>query len=146
MGRLKKSVRASRTNGALAKNKGLAVDVKKELFGGYSPGGTYHIRTVDVRRTMAKGEIRGPSVGCEHDVFTYCLYHGSFLRFGKGEQPSKQRVCKTKYGPVDLNRWDDARKKAAQMLEQCADMDPKAKADILRKRAKGAKVRINFDA
>ena len=90
MGRLKKSVRASRTNGALAKNKGLAVDVKKELFGGYSPGGTYHINTVDVRRTMAKGEVRGASVGCEHDVFTYCLYHGSFLRFSEGEQPSKR--------------------------------------------------------
>ena len=74
MGRLKKSVRASRSNGALAKNKGLAVDVKKELFGGYSPGGTYHINTVDVRRTMAKGEVRGASVGCEHDVFTYCLH------------------------------------------------------------------------
>ena len=95
---------------------------------------------------MAKGEVRGASVGCENDVFTYCLYHGSFLRFSEGEQPSKARVSKTKHGPVDLDRWYAARKKAAQMLEQCADMDPKAKADILRKRAKGAKVRINFDA
>ena len=39
MGRPKKAALASRANGATAKNKGKAVDVKKELFGGYSPGG-----------------------------------------------------------------------------------------------------------
>ena len=57
MGRPKKAAQASKANGATAKNKGKAVDVKKELFGGYSPGGSYTIKTISVRRPMAKGEV-----------------------------------------------------------------------------------------
>jgi hypothetical protein len=76
MGRPKKAAHASRANGAMASNKGKAVDVKKELFGGFDDEGRYVISVVDVRRTMAKGEVRVREVGCEHDVFTYCLYHG----------------------------------------------------------------------
>jgi hypothetical protein len=37
MGRPRKAAKASRANGAQAKNKGKAVNVKEECFGGYSP-------------------------------------------------------------------------------------------------------------
>ena len=68
----------------MASNKGKAVDVKKELFGGFDDEGRYVISVVDVR-TMAKGEVRVREVGCEHDVFTYCLYHGDFEHINGGD-------------------------------------------------------------
>ena len=46
MGRPQKSAVASRNNGARATNKGMTKNVKKELFGGYSPRGSYVIKTV----------------------------------------------------------------------------------------------------
>ena len=47
MGRPKKAAHASRANGAMASNKGKAVDVKKELFGGFDDEGRYVISVVD---------------------------------------------------------------------------------------------------
>ena len=76
MARPKKSAVASRANGGMSKNKGKPADVKEELFGGYNEAGGYVIKTTQVRRKMAKGEVRILDIGCEHDVFTYCLYHG----------------------------------------------------------------------
>ena len=102
------------------------------------------IKTVSVRRTMAKGEVRQCELGCEHGVFTFCLYHGKFLRFDDGDASDKQGKKRMHSGGVDAERWDAAEKRAALMLEQCADADPKAKMAQLRKRTKGAKVRIKF--
>ena len=144
MGRPKKAAQASKANGATAKNKGKAVDVKKELFGGYSPGGSYTIKTIAVRRTMAKGEVRQRKLGCEHDVYTFCLYHGTFARFDDGDAGDKQGKKRMYPGGVDAERWDAATKRAALMLEQSAELDPKAKMAQLRRRTKGAKVRIKF--
>ena len=144
MGRPKKAAQASRRNGARATNKGKATNVKKELFGGYSPRGSYVIKSTEVRRKMSKGEVRRHELGCEHDVFTFCLYHGKFLRFDEGELGSgKAKPATTKAG-VDLQRWQEARDKATLMLEQCADQDPRSKMAKLRKRTMGAKVAIKF--
>ena len=148
MGRPKKSALASRNNGARATNKGMAKNVKKELFGGYSPRGSYMgsyvIKTVAVRREMSKGEVRRREQGCEHDVFTFCMYHGKFLRFDKDDEGSgkgKQSVTST---GVDLQRWQDASERATKMLEECADDDPRSKMARLRKRTKGATAKIRF--
>ena len=146
MGRPSKAKQASRNNGAHANNKGKAVNVKKELFGGYSPGGSYVIKTVDVRRTMAKGEVRRHELGCEHDVFTFCLYHSKFLRFDEGEERNEDEKDEATWdeGRVVPSRWRAASARATQMLKQCADWSPQEKMAQLRKRTKGAKVRIKF--
>jgi len=143
IGRPRKATQASRANGALAKNKGKPVDVKEELFGGFDKDDSYVIRTVKVRRQMAKGEIRRHELGCEANVFTYCLYHGNFVHFEDGDQRDGQRKRVWESG-VDADRWEAAAKRARQMLEQCADASPRAKIAKLRKLVKGAKVRIKF--
>ena len=144
MGRPKKAAHASRANGAMASNKGKAVDVKKELFGGFDDEGRYVISVVDVRRTMAKGEVRVREVGCEHDVFTYCLYHGDFEHINGGDDSDGKGKRRMYNGTVDADRWDAAAKQARIMLKECADAAPKAKITKLRKLTKGAKAPIKF--
>ena len=53
---------------------------------GYSKDGTYVIKTVSVRRTMAKGEARRRELCCEHNVFSFCVYHGKFHCFDDGNE------------------------------------------------------------
>ena len=141
MGRPKKSAQASRTNGAKAKNKGLAVNVNMELFGGFSDDGTYVIKPTPVRREMAKGEVRRRVSGCERDVFTYCLYHGTFLRFDEGSAPKKKMKWASGVDPV---RWEAAEERALVMLEQCKDLSPQQKIAKLRKRMKGSSAKVKF--
>ena len=128
----------------MACNKGKAVNVKKELFGGFSKDGRYVISVVSVRCTMAKGEVRVRVKGCERDVFTYCLYHGDFAHIdGGGDSDGKGKKRMYASG-VDADRWDAAAKQARLMLKECVDASPKAKIAKLRKLTKGAKVRITF--
>ena len=100
MGRPKKSAVASRSNGALATNKGKVVNVKEELCGGYDTDGTYVVRKTLVRSKMAKGEVRRHEGGCEANVFTFCLYHSEFKTLNDGNESngkpaSQQRTAKT---------------------------------------------------
>ena len=142
MGRPRKAAKASRANGAQAQNKGKAVDVKDECFGGYSPGGTYVVSTTKVRRQMAKGEVRRCELGCEKDVFTFCLYHGKCLDFDEG---SARKDRRSKDG-VDLERWDAAKEEAVKLLKRVADKPQRTKLATLRKLARGAEVPIKFEA
>ena len=129
----------------MASNKGKAVDVQKELFGGFDEDGGYVIKTISVRRTMAKGEVKVRELGCEHDVFTFCLYHSKVARFDVGGNSDGK--CQTKWngGHVDADRWRAAQQKARQMLKECKDAAPAAKIAKLRKLTKGAKVPIAFE-
>ena len=49
---------------------------------------------------MAKGEVRRLVSGCERDVFTYCLYHSTFLRFDEGSAQRKKMKCASGVDPV----------------------------------------------
>ena len=117
------------------------------LFGGFSKDGRYVIKIISVRRTMAKGEVRQHEMGCEHDVFTYCLYHGKFARINDSSDGKKSngKGKKRQYADgVDADRWDAAAKKAEKMLEQCSKATPATKMAKLRQLTKDAKVRITF--
>ena len=120
MGRPKKSKVASRANGSCATNKGLAVNVKEELFGYYADDGTYVIKKTAVRREMAKGETRRYECGWEGDVFTFCLYHGKGALFTDEAKHHDKHATYGK-GGVNISRWEAAQKKAAQMLEACSE-------------------------
>ena len=113
MGRPKKSTVASRNNGSCATSKGLAVNVKDELFGYYSDDGTYVIKKTSVRCEMAKGEVRMNECGCETHVFTFCLYHSKSQLFDDGSSPYDKDATYGKDG-VNIRRWEAARLKAAQ--------------------------------
>ena len=117
------------------------MDVVQELFGGYDSDDSYVIKPVNVRRTMAKGEVRRLLMGCELDVFTFCLYHGKFVSFCEEDKCSDKCILPN---GVDLDRWEAAQDRARVMRARCAELDPRAKIALLRKRIKGAKVRIKF--
>ena len=144
MVRPKKSVVASRANGGRAANKGLAVNVKEELFGFYSSSGSYVIKKSHVRRDMAKGEVRVRESGCELNVFTFCLYHSKLLR---SAEDNKQNKNARRYGKdgVIIERWTEAEERAALMVEKCAHLDTCEKLALLRKHTKSAKVQIEFE-
>ena len=93
---------------------------------------------------MAKGEQRVDESGCELDVFTFCLYHGKSQLFDDGSKRHEKHATYGKDG-VNICRWEAARKKAAQMQEQCTHLDIREKMALLRKRTKGAKVPIKFE-
>ena len=143
MGRPKKSAAASRVNGSCAANKGKIVNGKEELFGHYSDNGTYIVKKSLVKRELAKGEVKLHKRGCEHDVFTFCLYHGEFKTSNDGSGPSSDAAT---YGTggASIAGWDAAHKKAATMLKECAPLSARAKIAKLRKVLKGADVRIKF--
>ena len=144
MGRPKKSAVASRSNGALATNKGKVVNVKEELCGGYDTDGTYVVRKTLVRSKMAKGEVLRHEPGCEANVFTFCLYHSEFKTFNDGNESNSKPATYCKDG-VNIAGWEAARKKAAAMKEECAALGVRAKVAKLRKCMKGADVRIRFE-
>ena len=119
------------------------MDVKEEVFGFYAADGVYTIKKTSVRRKMAKGEVRQHILGCERDVFTFCLYHSKFQRFTDANEQKEKGATHGKDG-VLVSRWAAARKKAAQMLDQCANDSVHAKMAKLRKCVKGADVQIRF--
>ena len=101
------------------------------------------IKTTTVRRKMSKGEVSMHELGCEHDVFTFCLYNGSFAHFDGGEGKSQGKRTLWPNGVIK-ERWEAAEKRATQMMEQCADADPRTKMAMLRTRVKGSKTPIKF--
>ena len=143
MGRPKKAAAASRANGGRATNKGKITNGKEELFGYYSKDDTYVVEKTIVKRELAKGEAKLHKRGCEHDVFTFCLYHGEFKTSNDGSGPSSDAAT---YGTggASIAGWDAAHKKAATMLKECAPLSARAKVAKLRKVVKGADVRIKF--
>ena len=146
MGRPKKSALASRANGARARNKGLPVNVTKELIGFDKEDDTaFVIKSITVRRTFAKGEMNN-TPSCERFVFAYCLYHGKFVRFGDGDELFGEGKKIILPSGVDLRRWEAAEQRAELMLKQCEDqnMDVRAKMALLRKLTKKAKIRFEF--
>ena len=125
MGRPTKAKVASRANGTNAKNKGSPVHLKEELFGGYYSDDTYVVRIVKVRQRMSKGEVRRCEWGWEGDVFTFCFYHGKFLRFDDAN--AKKIIYKSGF---DENRWNAARRKATELVKRWAEMDPREKRHV----------------
>ena len=89
---------------------------------------------------MSKGEVRRCEWGWEGDVFTFCFYHGKFLRFDDAN--AKKIIYKSGF---DENRWNAARRKATELVKRWAEMDPREKAARLRKRLKGSDVPIRFE-
>ena len=82
-------------------------------------------------------------LGCELDRFTFCLYHSKFQRFTDANEQKEKGTTYGKDG-VLISRWAAARKKATQMLDQCANVSVHAKMAKLRKCVKGADVQIKF--
>jgi hypothetical protein len=103
---------------------------------------SYVVSTTTVRREMAKGEVRRNELGCEKDVFTFCLYHGKCLDF---DESSARKDRRSKDG-VDLERWDAAKEEAAKLLRRVADKPQRTKLATLRKLVRGAEVPIKFKA
>ena len=96
-----------------------------------------------MKRELAKGEVLLHKRGCEHDVFTFCLYHGEFSNVSDGNEQNGKTKRYGK-GGVSVAGWDAAQNKAATMIKECALLSARAKVAKLRKVLKGAEVRIKF--
>ena len=114
MVRPKKAAAASRANGGRAANKGKVVNGKEELFGAYDTDGTYVVKKIIVKRELAKGEVQLHKRGCEHDVYTFCLYYGEFKTVNDGNEPTGKTKTYGKGGP-SVAGWDAAQKKKKRL-------------------------------
>ena len=138
MGRLKKHVVASRTNGGAAKNKGKWVNDKKKLhpmlIRTWSLDGKSFTVKASKERKTKKGYAPPGYRDDEKIVFQEVLYASKFVRFGEFSEGSKS-MCKKK----QRSRWEDAGEKATEMMARCEGLNLDAKLARLEKRARSAK-------
>ena len=136
MGRLKKHVVASRSNGSAAKNKGKWVNDKKKLHPMLIRTWSLDGKSFTVKASKERKTKKGYA-GYRDDekiVFQEVLYASKFVRFGEFSEDSKSK-CKTAH----RSRWEDAGKKAREMMARCEGLNLDAKLARLEKRARSAK-------
>ena len=136
MGRLKKHVAASRTNGGAAKNKGKYVNDEKKLHPMLIATWSLNGKSVAVKESKERKSKKGYAGYREEEkiVFQEVLYASKFVRFGEFSEGSKS-MCKKK----QRSRWEDAGEKATEMMARCEGLDLDAKLARLEKRARSAK-------
>ena len=97
-----------------------------------------------VKGSQPAGWKKEPGTGDvdELDIFTKAVYHGKFVRFDVDHRKDTYTSPKA----AADQRWQDAKRKARLMLEQCTTQSVDTKMAKLMHRTKDAKVPIVFHA